>query len=78
MRGNNVPISDPIILEKALPHRISDLPHRTSASLIVHSLRNEVDETIETLNRLSLFTEDSGFDHLISNYDPHYQSGKKI
>ena len=27
--------------------------------------RKEVDETIETLNRLSLFTEDSGFDTLI-------------
>ena len=31
---------------------------------IAHPLRNEVDQTIKTLNRLSLFTEDSGFDPL--------------
>ena len=33
---------------------------------ISHPLRNEVDETIKTLNRLSLFREDLGFDPLIS------------
>ena len=32
---------------------------------IAHPSRNEVDDGIKTLNRLSLFTEDSGFDHLI-------------
>ena len=33
---------------------------------IAHPLSNEVDEIIKTLNRLSLFTEDLGFDPLIS------------
>ena len=33
---------------------------------IAHPLRNEVDQTIKTLNRLSLFTEDSGVDPLTS------------
>ena len=33
---------------------------------ITHPWRNEPDETIKTLNRLSLFTEDLGFDPLIS------------
>ena len=31
-----------------------------------HSWINEVNETIKTLNRLSLFTEDLSFDRLIS------------
>ena len=31
-----------------------------------HPWRNEADETIKTLNRLSLFTDDLGFDPLIS------------
>ena len=69
MRGNNVPINDPILLEKALPRG-------TFTSLIAHSLRNEVDETIETLNRLSLFTEDSGVDHLLSNLTHIISQGK--
>ena len=33
---------------------------------ITHPWRNEPDETIKTLNRLSLFTKDLGFDPLIS------------
>ena len=33
---------------------------------IAHPLRKEVDETIKTLIKLSLFTEDLGFDPLIS------------
>ena len=33
---------------------------------IAHLRKNEVDKTIKTLNRLSLFTEDLGFDPLIS------------
>ena len=33
---------------------------------IAHPLRNEVDKKIKTLNRLSLFTEDLGFNPLIS------------
>ena len=33
---------------------------------IAHPLRNEVDETIKTLSRLSLFTGDLSFDPLIS------------
>ena len=31
-----------------------------------HPRRNELDKAIKTLNRLSVFTEDSGFDPLIS------------
>ena len=41
--------------------------HEESDEQIAHPSRNEVGEAIETLNRLSLFTEDSGFAPLISN-----------
>ena len=34
---------------------------------MAHLSRDEVDEVKETLKRLNLFTDDSGFDPLISN-----------
>ena len=37
-----------------------------SNELIAHPWKNEADETIKTLSRLSLFTEDLSFDPLIS------------
>ena len=43
-----------------------DNENEESDKQIAHPLRNEVDKTIKTLNRLSLFTEDLGFDLLIS------------
>ena len=43
-----------------------DNKNEESDKKIVYSLRNEVDETIKTLNRLSLFIDDLGFDPLIS------------
>ena len=38
---------------------------------------HEVDETIETLNRLNLFTEDSSFDPLISKLTRIISQGRK-
>ena len=43
-----------------------DNKNEESDKQIAYSLRNEVDETIKTLNRLSLFIDNLGFDALIS------------
>ena len=43
-----------------------DNKNEKSDKKIAYSLRNEVDETIKTLNRLSLFRKDLDFDPLIS------------
>ena len=47
-------------------YRDNENQDEQSDGQIAHPLRNEVDKEIKTLNRLSLFTEDLGFDPLIS------------
>ena len=51
---------------EVITDRDNENQHEESDGQIAHTLRNEVDEKIKTLNKLSLFTEDLGFDPLIS------------
>ena len=44
---------------------------------IAHPSRNEADETIETLSKLSLFTKDASFDPLISKLTHIINRGKR-
>ena len=58
MRGNNVPINGPILLEKEIKARRGG-------------------EAMETLNRLSLLTLNSGFDPLISKLTRIINQGRR-
>ena len=73
MEPNNL---DHCLLNRLFPDFLNNLQPKDgdnenedeeSDEQIEHPLRNEVDETIKTLNRLILFTEDLGLDPLISN-----------
>ena len=44
---------------------------------MAHLSRDEVDEVKETLKRLNLFTDDSGFDPLISNLTHINNQGRR-
>ena len=44
---------------------------------MAHLSRDEVDEVMETLKRLNLFTDDSGFDPLISNLTHISNQGRR-
>ena len=53
-------------LAEVISDRDDENEDEESDGQIAHPSRIEVDEAIDTLNRLSLFTDDSGFDPLIS------------
>ena len=54
-----------------------DNENEESDKQIAHPARNEAGEAIKTLNRLSLFAEDSGFDPLISKLTCIINQGRK-